>query len=247
MVPSWTETLIEAGVNVCGRTRFCLYPHDKVAYIPVVGGTKDIDWKKVEGLKPDLIIFDQEENPKIMADDCPYPWLATHVTSLVSAGQEMQRLGDVFKNKKILAWAQEWDQLLAKPCGPWSLTNIPGELQPLLGWVPEVPDRILYVIWKKPWMVAGVNTYIGSVMEFLGASQGDCGSNKKYPEISELDLKKYYLLFSSEPFPFQKIKGELAASGFAGSLVDGEGYSWFGIRSLNFLLQAQRKSWQTKV
>lgn len=246
MVPSWTETLIEAGVDVCGRTRFCLYPTDKVPDIPIVGGTKDIDWKKIESLKPDLMIFDQEENPKKMAEECPYLWLATHVTSLKRAQQEMQRLGDTLQNKKIFEWAQKWDQLLAKPCGPWLMTNIPGQIQPLLGGSPRFPEQILYVIWKKPWMVASRDTYIGSVLEFLGATLGDPGNDKKYPEISELDLKKYYLLFSTEPFPFQKIANDLTASGLTGSLVDGEGYSWFGIRSLNFLIQAQYKSWQTK-
>ncbi|MBM7456943.1 hypothetical protein HNR62_002845 [Oceanisphaera litoralis] len=31
MVPSWTETLIECGVNVVGRTRYCVHPADRVA------------------------------------------------------------------------------------------------------------------------------------------------------------------------------------------------------------------------
>lgn len=247
MVPSWTETLIEAGVDVCGRTRFCIYPKDKIAHIPIVGGTKDINWKKIESLKPDLIIFDQEENPKSMADECPYPWLATHVTGLTRARDEMQRIGETLKNQKIFEWSKKWDQLLGNPCGPWSMAKIPGEIQPLPGRDIDFSKQILYVIWKKPWMVVSPNTYIGSVLQFLGAPIADLGSDQKYPEISEEDLKKYYLLFSSEPFPFEKIKDDLAASGFHGSLVDGESFSWFGIRSLNFLLQAQYKSWGTKV
>lgn len=31
MVPSWTETLIECGVKVVGRTRYCVHPGDRVA------------------------------------------------------------------------------------------------------------------------------------------------------------------------------------------------------------------------
>ncbi len=246
MVPSWTETLIAAGVNVCGRTRFCLYPVDKVKTIPIVGGTKDIDWEKVASLQPDLLILDQEENPKSMADESPYPWMATHVHDLSSAAREMRRLGETFKNQKILDWADQWDHLLEKPCGPWSIANIPGEIRPLDKNSFEIPGQILYVIWKKPWLVVSPKTYIGSVLQFLGAPLADLGTLKKYPEISEVDLKKYYLMFSSEPFPFEKITKELAAQGFVGSLVDGEGYSWFGIRSLNFLLKAQCKSLVTK-
>ena len=245
LVPSWSETLIESGVNVCGRTRFCIHPKEKVKGIAVVGGTKDIDWKKVESLKPDLLIFDQEENPKDFAEQCPYPWLATHVTDLASARDEMKKIGEALHNQKILDWAQGWNQLLAKPCGPWSQDQIPGEIKklPRTGAAKE----ILYVIWKNPWMVVNQNTFIGSALKFLGAPLASISSDKKYPEILQEELKKHYLLFTSEPFPFQKKESELAAEGFSGSLVDGEGFSWFGIRSLNFLAEAQRKSWETKV
>ena len=36
LVPSWTETLIESGVEVVGRTRFCVHP-GATKGIPVVG------------------------------------------------------------------------------------------------------------------------------------------------------------------------------------------------------------------
>src|ERR1022692_4596445 len=90
MVPSWTETLIESGVNVVGRTRFCIHPKDQVKSIQAVGGTKDIDWDKVNGLKPNLVILDQEENPKSMADQCPFPILATHVTQISDVGRDLR-------------------------------------------------------------------------------------------------------------------------------------------------------------
>lgn len=81
MVPSWTETLLEAGrdaadFELVGRTRYCVHPADLAASITAVGGTKEINWDRVSELKPDLVIFDREENPKSMADRSPYPWLA---------------------------------------------------------------------------------------------------------------------------------------------------------------------------
>ena len=56
MVPSLTETLIECGVEVIGRTRFCVHPLDKVSTIPVVGGTKEINWGDGADAKMGLII-----------------------------------------------------------------------------------------------------------------------------------------------------------------------------------------------
>ena len=43
LVPSLTETLIDCGVNVVGRTRFCIHPADRVHDIPAVGGTKQVN------------------------------------------------------------------------------------------------------------------------------------------------------------------------------------------------------------
>ena len=54
-------------------------------------------------------------------------------------------------------------------------------------------------------------------------------------ELNQFDPAKTLLLFSSEPFPFAKKKSELVNLGFSSALVDGESFSWFGVRSLNFI------------
>ena len=61
MVPSLTETLIDCGVEVVGRTRFCIHPLDKIRTIPVVGGTKEVNWGRCAKLNPNLVVFDKEE------------------------------------------------------------------------------------------------------------------------------------------------------------------------------------------
>ena len=60
LVPSLTETLIECGVNVVGRTRFCIHPKDRVEQIAKVGGTKGVNWERCAQLEPDLVVFDRE-------------------------------------------------------------------------------------------------------------------------------------------------------------------------------------------
>ncbi len=84
LIPSWTETLLEAGVNVVGRTRFCVYPADKVRNIPAVAGTKNWDFAAIKALKPDLLLLDKEENPKWMAEQTEIPVFSTHITSIQS-------------------------------------------------------------------------------------------------------------------------------------------------------------------
>lgn len=58
-VPSWTETLIRAGVQVIGRTRYCVHPKGQVQKTPIVGGTKDVDWTAIRGLRPDWVLLDK--------------------------------------------------------------------------------------------------------------------------------------------------------------------------------------------
>jgi hypothetical protein len=95
------------------------------------------------------------------------------------------------------------------------------------------PSTVLYIIWKNPWMAVRSDTYIGSVLKHFGAPLADLKTESRYPELLEAELEKHYLLLSSEPFPFHKKKQEM--TGLTGSIVDGEKYGWFGIRSLNFL------------
>ncbi|MBX3041776.1 MAG: Fe3+-siderophores ABC transporter protein [Bdellovibrionaceae bacterium] len=240
LVPSWTETFIEAGLNVVGRTRFCVHPEECVRGIPVVGGTKEIDWDKVRLLKPDLIIMDREENPRRFSEESPFPWIDTHVTDLTAAAAELRRLGKALGSSVLGSYADRLERLMSGPKPP------PGRvlstfLETWGAWSQE--DPIVYVIWKGPWMAVGEGTYIGSVLNFVGLRLAELPEGS-YPQVSEDLLRTHVSLFSSEPFPFVK-RPELA-KGVAsrGALVDGESFSWFGLRGLRFLESLMREDSQ---
>ncbi|WP_232469250.1 helical backbone metal receptor [Bdellovibrio bacteriovorus] len=237
MVPSWTETLLKAGVQVVGRTRFCIHPPKQITNIPIVGGTKDVSWDLVVDLKPDLVLLDQEENPLEMAEECPVPYLATHVHSLASLQKELARLGEHFENPQLMEMSVEALDLVEAAPLKWDLQKIPGFLE----WVRppgKSYDEVLYLIWKKPWMSVSRETYIGSVLEKLGARVAEFPEGEKYPVVELEDFKNAFYLFSSEPFPFQKKIGDLKALDIDGAIVNGESYSWFGVRSIEFLKEA---------
>ncbi len=235
MVPSWTETLLNAGIPVVGRTRYCIHPPKLITNVPIVGGTKDVSWDLVQDLKPDLVLLDQEENPLEMAEDCPLPYLATHVTSLASLQRELVRLGEHFESAALMELAVTCLDIVEAPVPAWQNRRIPGFLE----WVkPPSQDyeKVLYLIWKKPWMAASKETYIGSVLEKLGAKVLEFPEGDKYPVVDELEqFKDSLLLFSSEPYPFQKKISELKELGLEGAVINGESFSWFGVRSLEFL------------
>lgn len=252
MVPSWTEMLVSAGVNVVGRTRFCVEPHDFVKDIPAVGGTKDWDFLLVESLQPTLLILDKEENPEFMSEDHDIPFVATHVSDLESCAFGIAQIKEALGGQvsldvanKLEDYADRWRNIAQSPPHPPCQfhESIPG----LIEWVrpPIAPIiSIYYVIWKSPWMVASRSTFIGAVCAHLGIEilPETASHENKYPEVilERFDPETTLLLFSSEPFPFHKKKLDLLALPYPCAIVDGQSFSWFGIRSLIFMENQRR-------
>ena len=251
LVPSLTESLVECGVQVVGRTRFCVHPADRMAGIRIVGGTKDVDWAACFTLRPDLVVMDREENTREMAASCPFPWTAVHITAVEDVGPEMRSLAQKVASDKLQQLAEDWitvaeRRALAFP--GWH--RIPGA-QTYLSRVGGVGDegdtkdisRLEYVIWRKPWMVIGPDTFIHSMLrkvgfgEYLQPVQPHASRYQEMPEAA-MNRGDTFYLFSSEPYPFAKKENLLGSLGVAGAVVDGELYSWYGLRSYRFLERA---------
>ena len=230
MVPSWTETLLECGVEVVGRTRFCLHPQNRVTSIPRVGGTKDWKLSRLQALAPDLVVLDREENPRSMAE-AGFPTWASHVTAIEGLASQVKELASLLNNSKLAQLAERWTAVeTARP------TRF-GE-QGILKWGRRPHSdvhQVVYVIWRDPWMAVGPGTFIASVLSRLGLSVAP--SQQRYPEFdpSQWMEPTTLTLFSSEPYPFLRKRHELENWPTPYAFVDGESFSWFGVRSLKFL------------
>ena len=238
LVPSLTETLIECGVNVVGRTRFCIHPKDKVDSITKVGGTKGVNWDRCAKLNPDIVIFDREENTKPMADECPFEWTATHITSVNNVGDELIKLAQILDCQALKKLGQDWKKLAELPDRQFTnWQDLPGVLS-LLDNDKKEYQRLEYIIWREPWMAVGADTFITSMLQKLGFSKFLTRHPSPYPELTEKDMShdNTFYLFSSEPYPFGRHQQQLIEEKFNGAIVDGEVYSWFGIRSYNSLI-----------
>ena len=235
LVPSWTETLIESGIYPIGRTRFCIHPKQLVENIPIVGGTKTVNWDLIRKLKPDLLILDQEENPKDFSEKGISFW-ASHVIDGQSLEKGLSELSEILKNNQLKKLSQLCRQInLAVPASPPTL----GEalIKTIHSW--GSAEQVAYMILKKPWMSISKATYIGFVLERLGFKLYDWKqAEKKYPTVDLNSNLEVVYLFSSEPYPFLKDVEELASMNLKSAIVDGEKISWFGIRSLRFLQKA---------
>lgn len=245
LVPSWTETLAACGIEIIGKTRFCVHPKNELLNVMSVGGTKDCSVDKIRDLKPDAIILDKEENTREMAlslEAIGKPVLVTHVTDNKTLLASLIKLNQFFKSSAINQLIQKTTKILAQSNVEVSINRqFPG----ILEWIsaPEKfanIDRLVYVIWRDPWMRVTDKTFIGSQLQALGYRkylQENEPQNNRYPtfELDDYNLSTTLFLFSSEPYPFHRKKDELKKLGVYCAIVDGESYSWFGVRGLKFV------------
>lgn len=235
MVPSWTETLVEAGADVVGRTRFCIHPKNTVTGIPVVGGTKDINIQKLTQLRADILLLDKEENPRTMSE-LNFPYFATHIASVQDVASALYQLSELLGNPKLLEFATRWKKVseIKYDAPNW-------DALPVIEWIKPRHNvsikKVYYVIWRDPWMIVSGDTFIGSVLAHLGFGKMVDVAPVKYPVVdwAEINRPENCILFSSEPYPFLKKKNDLPRTLGPAAIVDGESMSWFGLRALKYL------------
>jgi hypothetical protein len=105
--------------------------------------------------------------------------------------------------------------------------------------------RVLYLIWREPWMTVAGDTYIARTLELFNWHQpvafrnpeGDKGQQARYPELDPRAFagKVDRVLLSSEPFHFKQEhvpEVEALVPGAEVSLIDGEMTSWYGSRAI---------------
>ncbi|MBM3918767.1 MAG: cobalamin-binding protein [Sphingomonadales bacterium] len=226
LVPSQTECLAALGLDqeVVGITRFCVHPpHWRQTKIRV-GGTKDFRVEQILALRPDWVLANKEENDQDRLEQLmkELPVWISDVRCIDSACAMMDAVGRITgRTEQALALTQQIQ------------AGFEGLGQPLTG------RRVLYGIWRDPWMFAGSDTFIDAVLTRLGAVNAAASWTGRYPTPEPTQLQASgadLLLLSSEPFPFRRHHAqELFDLGLARAelrLVDGEHYSWYGPRLL---------------
>ncbi len=226
LVPSQTELLVALGLeeNIVGITKFCVHPAHLRKSKTLVGGTKKVNLGKIRELHPDIILCNKEENTLEMVRELEKiaPVHISVINGLEDVSGLIQRYGKIFDRT---AQANQLNLRLEKK-------KVEFERE-----IPRTPARVAYFIWREPWMVAGGDTFINSLLGLNGWENVFENKQGRYPEIplEELKiLKPDLILLSSEPFPFkEKHIEELRSFGNARiELVDGEYFSWYGARSI---------------
>jgi len=230
LCPSLTELVFDLGRGdtLVGRTKFCVHPADAVAAVPSVGGTKNPKIDRVVALGPDLVLLNEEENRREDAEALRAADVACHVSF-------PRTVPDTAAMVRSIAAALD-----ARDAGERIAADIETRLARVRAERADRPAvRWAYLIWRKPWMTVGGDTFVSALLDAAGGENVFATRTPRYPEIDPAELAAAdpaLVLLASEPFPFDdRHVDELAAATALPRdrfrLVDGELLSWHGSRT----------------
>lgn len=224
LVPSQTELLFELGLGdrVVGITRFCVHPALWYRSKTRIGGTKDADVDRILELRPDLVIGNKEENTKelVNALEPHVPVWLSDVITLEDAVDMISRIGKLVGEQSRAREIEE------------------GILKGFDQVIPIASRRCIYLIWNKPYMAAGPETFIGDMLRRMGLDNLAARIGSRYPVLTAEDFRAFnpdVLLLSDEPFPFSEKHVREFREWLPDTevrAVSGEAFSWYGSRLL---------------
>ena len=227
LVPSVTELLCDLGLReqLVGRTGFCIHPRDALRQVTKVGGTKDVDIEAIRALRATHVVVNIDENRREDAErlrEFVPSVIVTHPLCPEDNIPLYALLGGIFDREDTA------NALSAA---------LRARLQRLQSSPPASPERVLYLIWRDPWMTVARETYISNMLGLFGWYTEPAVSTQRYPAVRLEDYagRVDRVLLSSEPYPFrERHLDEIreALPGIPVMLIDGEMTSWYGSRAI---------------
>lgn len=234
LVPSATETLVALGLGGClvARTGFCIHPAEVVTHVPKVGGTKDVNLAKLKRLAPTHVVVNVDENrldtAEALREFVPQV-LVTHPSRPEDNLALFEQLRAAFADQPgVNARAAVLSAACSAALARCRESRWPGE-------------RVLYLIWRDPWMTVARDTYISTMLAEVGWRTGPdvLGGHHgagRYPALAGdepwlADIAR--VLLSSEPYRFRDehiAEAQALCPQARVQRVDGELLSWWGVR-----------------
>ncbi len=228
LVPSLTELLFALGLgeHVIARTGFCIHPRAVVKRVRKVGGTKGPDLAALRELAPTHLVVNVDENRRESVD-AAREFVPHVIVTHPLAPEDNPRLYRLFG--AVFGRENEAEALCA---------TFDAALQELVMRVAALPrERVLYLIWRKPWMTVARETYVSATLARAGYDTLPAAAAQRYPQLDDDDpawRAADRILVSSEPYAFRERDArELSARhGKPAQLIDGEWTSWYGVRAI---------------
>lgn len=231
LVPSITELLfaLELQERLVGRTTFCIHPAPRVERVARLGGTKTVSLEKLERVKPSHVIVNVDENRKedvdaIAAMGCEI--VVTHPIEPEDNLRLFRLLGAMFQRRR----------LAERLCADFERAHA----SLIESITPLKPRKVLYLIWRDPWMTISEDTYISRTLGLAKLRTVGGLNDVRYPEVTFNDTLMAgveFVLLSTEPFPFKQkhlaeVRSLTAPWAPRVEMIDAEMVSWYGVRAI---------------
>ena len=159
LVPSLTELVCDLGLagQLVGRTGFCIHPRAILKTIPKVGGTKDVNLARLRELAPTHVIVNVDENRRECVEEiaaCVPHVIVTHPCTPEDNLPVYRLLGGIFGREA------EAERLCADLAAALDDARAVGASLPA--------EKVLYLIWRQPWMTVARSTYISAMLGAVG-------------------------------------------------------------------------------
>ncbi len=238
LVPSLTELLVALGLTpyIVARTGFCIHPAEVVRSIPKVGGTKDVNLGKLARAEPTHVLVNVDENrlDTVTAIRAFKPAPEVIVTHPLAPEDNLALIAQLLGPFGHLDGVAQRAAALTE-----ALTHALHATKP----EGRVPQQVLYLIWREPWMTVARDTYLSRMLarvnwHSLPDVHGGATGAARYPALQGSEpwlAQVQQVLLSSEPYAFTPahIKEAQALCPQAKvRLVDGELLSWYGARAV---------------
>lgn len=239
VVPSQTELLFDLGLDqeIIGLSKFCIHPIEKFAERTKVGGTKKLNIDLIKDLKPDLIIGNKEENTQSDIEELAgcFPVWMSDIFTLDDAIKIIADIGALVNREPEAGYLNHLISAGFNDLKTLALQN-------------HINKKVAYLIWRKPYMAAGKNTFIDDILLINGMT--NVVKKERYPAVTLEELKTTnceLILLSSEPYPFREKHIEEIQSAVPNAkviLVDGEMFSWYGsrlVKAVQYFFEFQKQ------
>lgn len=218
LVPSLTEAIAACpgGLDaLVGATDWCTHPTDLDDHgVTRIGGTKNPNVAKIAALQPTCVVANEEENrePDVVA--LRDAGLTVHVTHIRTVAGALAEFPTMFAACGLTA-------------GDW-LTAAEAAWRPLMAAPPQARHRAVVMIWRRPWMAVGGDTYTGDVLRLMGVENVFADCEDRYPTVDPVALPEHDLVvLPDEPYYFTAQDGPEAFRE-PSVLVSGRLLTWYG-------------------
>jgi ABC-type hemin transport system substrate-binding protein len=229
LVPSLTDAAAALGAadDLVAVTKYCT--SGAPDGVERVGGTKNPDVQRIIALRPDVLLANTEENRPADLERLREAGLAveeTYPRTVADAAAMTRRLGEVLERGEAAEpLAHEVEGALAE--GDAAGTDCPRVMA-------------LTLIWRKPWMGLGPQTYADDLLWQAGFGNVLSGFDEPYPTLDpSFVLGPDVVLLPSEPYAFGEDDLDavraLVGPDATPHLVDGQALTWHGPRSASAL------------